>query len=183
MRYGTRPRADARCAGRLGFLIFLVFLISAPALTGCDAAALQRADTSTTNPVAWQTSTVSLTATDFWIVADGERFTGTGGIDVHSDPGYGAYTTLELIWTEKSREMRFFTYFNADPSGWWSNEMRTYNGQTGSADWLYYRGTFFKSPLGTPFQGDLDLTNVAADPYRGELHLRGLVLSTTLSGS
>jgi hypothetical protein len=164
--------------------LVLIILILAPSLSGCESASLQRVDAATTNPVAWQTSTVSLTASDFWIVADGQRFSGTAaGIDVHSDPGYGAYTTLELIWTEKDREMRFFTYFSADPSGWWSSEIRTYNGQTGLADWLYYRGTFFKAPIGTSFQGDLDLTNVPADPYRGELHLRGLVLSTTLSGS
>jgi hypothetical protein len=101
----------------------------------------------------------------------------------HSDPGFGTYTTLELIWTEGGREMRYFIYFSANASGWWSSEMRTYNGQTGLADWLYYDGTFFQSPLGAAFHGDIDLTNAAGDPYRGELHLHGLVLSTTLSGN
>jgi hypothetical protein len=140
-------------------------------------------DTSTPNPVAWQTQTVALSASNFWILADGERFNGTAGIDVHSDPGSGTYTTLELTWSENSREMRFFIYFSADASGWQSNEMRTYDGQPSPADWLYYRGAYFASPIGVPFHGDLDLTNAADDPYPGELHLRGLVLSTALTGS
>jgi len=135
------------------------------------------------NPVAWQTSTVSLIADDFWIVANGTRFDGKGlAIDVHSDPGDPTYTSLELIWTEQGREMRFFIYFYApDPSGWFSNEMRTYDGQVDS-DWLFYRGTFFLSPIGSAFHGDLDVTNVASDATRGELHLHGVTLSTDLSG-
>ena len=135
------------------------------------------------NPVAWQTSTVSLVADDFWIVANGTRFDGKGlAIDVHSDPGDPTYTSLELIWTEQGREMRFFIYFYApDPSGWFSNEMRTYDGQVDS-DWLFYRGTFFLSPIGSAFHGDLDVTNVASDATRGELHLHGVTLSTDLTG-
>jgi hypothetical protein len=133
--------------------------------------------------VAWQTPTVTLRACDFAIVADGKRYTSAGAtVDVHSDPGDPVYTTLELIWTENDREMRYFIYFSADATGWWSNEMRTYNGQLPNSDWLYYEGTFFKSPLGGTFVGDVDLQNEALDPFRGELHLHGLQLSTTLTG-
>jgi len=173
---------DTRLLGWLGFISCMLVL---PAVAGCEPSTLESGNdaSASANPAAWQTSTVKLTASDFWIVADGQRFNGTAGIDVHSDPGSGTYTTLELIWSEQNREMRFFIYFNADTSGWWSNEMRTYNGQMGLADWLYYEGEFFPSPIGVPFRGDVDLTNAAGDPYRGELHLRGLELSTTLSGS
>jgi hypothetical protein len=153
---------------------------------GCDSSTLQSGKDppggAAANPVAWQSPTVSLAASDFWIVADGQRYSGNAGIDIHSDPGTGTYTTLELIWTENGREMRYFTYFSANATGWWSDEMRTYNGQTDAADWLYYRGTFFQSPIGAAFHGDVDLTNASDDPYRGELHLHGLTLSTTLSG-
>ena len=167
-------------------------VILAFALTGCGAGSLvDGRDGAAANPVDWQTSTVTLTASDFWIVADGHRYDGALRIgDTHSDPGSASYTTLELTWSENDREMRLYIYLSADASGWWSNEMRTYNGQppyldsqTPSADWLYYRGTFFRSPSGTAFRGDLDLTNEALDPFRGELHLHGLVLSTTLTGS
>ena len=79
--------------------------------------------------------------------------------------------------------MRYFIYFNADSSNWWSEEMRTYNGQQPYGDWLFYYGTFFKSPIGKVFTGNLDLSNDPADSIRGELHLHGLTLSTTFSGS
>jgi hypothetical protein len=134
-------------------------------------------------PVAWKTGTVSLTADAFWIVADGQCYTSRGAtVDVHSDPGDSRYTSLELIWTESGREMRLFIYLKADASGWWSEEMRTYDGQLPDSDWLYYYGKFFASPIGQAFQGDLVLTNDAQDGIRGELHLLGLTLSTTMSG-
>lgn len=135
------------------------------------------------NPISWHTSTVSLTAADFWIIADGQRYTSKGAtVDVHSDPGDPTYTSLELTWTERGREMRFFTYFYApDTTGWFSNEMRTYDGQV-APDWLFYKGTFFKSAIGAPFHGDLDLTNDPSDAIRGELHLHGVTLSTALTG-
>jgi hypothetical protein len=170
---------------KLGLLVLLA--VSAW-LGGCDSPQLGKEPITTPdgaagNPVSWHTSTVSLTADDFRIVADGQTYRGTAGIDVESDPGSGTYTTLELTWTERSREMRYYIYFSANATGWWSSEMRTYNGQTGLGDWLYYRGTFFQSPLGAAFHGDVDLTNAADDPYRGELHLHGVALSTTLAGT
>ena len=136
----------------------------------------------TGNPVTWSTSTVSLSASDFWIVADGQTYLANpNAVDVHSDPGDATYTTLELTWTERGREMRFFTYFHADGTTWWSDEMRTYNGQT-TANWLFYTGMFFQTPFGSGFRGDVDLTNDASDPIRGELHLHGTVLRTIWSG-
>lgn len=138
---------------------------------------------SSLNPVAWNTPTVSLTADDFWIMADGQRYTSANTVvNVHSDPGSATYTTLELIWTEDGREMRLFIYFQADSTSWWSNEIRTYNGQA-YGDWLYYYGTFFASPLGAAYRGDIDLTNIATDQFRGELHMHGHALSTSLSGA
>ena len=79
--------------------------------------------------------------------------------------------------------MRYFIYFQSDGKTWSSNEMRTYNGQQPYSDWLYYDGNFFQSPIGQAFTGNVDLTNDPADTLRGELHLHGLTLSTTLTGS
>jgi hypothetical protein len=136
------------------------------------------------NPVAWKTPFVSLKADDFWIVADGQRFTGQGAeFALNSDPGNAEYTTLEVVWMEGGVEMRLNIYFAADPTGWWSGEMRTYNAQPApNSDWLFYSGTFFASSIGAPFRGDIDLTNDATNLYRGELHMHGVVLSTTLAG-
>jgi hypothetical protein len=134
-------------------------------------------------PVSFKTATVSLQALQFWIVADGKCYTSAPAkVQVHSDPGGGTYTTLELTWNENNREMRYFIYFTADRAGWWSAEMRTYNGQQPYSDWLYYYGTFFKATIGQPFVGDIDLVNDPQDKIRGELHLHGLTLSTTLTG-
>jgi hypothetical protein len=134
-------------------------------------------------PVAWRTGTVSLQADAFWILADGQCYTSKNAVvQVHSDPGDPVYTSLELIWTELGREMRFFIYFKANPSNWWSEEMRTYDGQQPYSDWLYYYGSFFQSPIGQAFRGDVDLTNDARDAIRGRLHLGGLTLTTTLKG-
>jgi len=134
-------------------------------------------------PVAWHTSTVSLQADAFWILADGQCYTSKNAVvQVHSDPGWPTYTTLELIWTELGREMRFFIYFKANTSNWWSEEMRTYDGQQPYSDWLYYYGGFFQSPIGQAFRGDVDLSNAAQDAIRGRLHLGGLTLTTTLKG-
>ena len=158
----------------------LVGMVVALSLGGCVSDATD-GNAPASNPVAWQTSTVSLAADNFWIVADGQTFTGNAAVDVRSDPGDPTYTTLELIWTEHQREMRFNAYFSADATGWWSSEMRTYDAQP-VGDWLFYQGAFFRSPLGATFHGDVDLTNAPTDAIRGELHLRGLALSTTLTG-
>ena len=154
-----------------------------PGATG-GTAGLAGPTTCTPNPVSWKTSTVSLKAAEFWIVADGKCYTSASAVvSVHSDPGSSSYTTLELTWTEKSREMRYFIYFQSDGKTWSSNEMRTYNGQQPYSDWLFYDGNFFQSPIGKAFTGNVDLTNDPADTIRGELHLHGLTLSTTLTGS
>jgi hypothetical protein len=134
--------------------------------------------------VSWQTSTVRLEAKDFWIKASGLCFVGSDStLVVRSDPGNATYTTLELVWTEHDREMRLFIYFAADASAWWSGEMRTYNGLSGpNADWIFYLGTFFKSPIGRPFTGDVDLVAQSEDMPKGRLHLGGLTLRSSLGG-
>jgi hypothetical protein len=134
-------------------------------------------------PVAWHTGTVSLQADAFWILADGQCYTSKNAVvQVHSDPGTPVYTTLELIWTELGREMRFFIYFKANTSNWWSEEMRTYDGRQPYSDWIFYYGSFFQSTIGQAFRGNVDLSNDSGDTIRGRLHLGGLTLATTLKG-
>jgi hypothetical protein len=133
--------------------------------------------------VSWDTPTVSLVAEDFWLDIDGQRYTTEGAaVEVGGDPGNAVYTTLELAWTEHGRKMRFFLYFKADGEDWWSYEMRTYDGQA-DADWLTYHGPFIRTPVGRSFSGSLDFKNETSDKIRGEIHLHGLVLGTTLGGT
>lgn len=117
--------------------------------------------------VAWQTDVVTAAAADFFIEAGGQRYVGVpNATSVHSDPGDLHYWTLEAEWREHDREMRLYVYFAADDRDWWASEIRTYDGRD-PADWIYYRGPFFKTPLGRAFQGDVDLAS--SDPTQGRL--------------
>ncbi len=128
--------------------------------------------------VRFATPQVSLAADGLQIDAGGQRFSAAGStVDVHSDPGTpGKYTTLELTWTERGVEMRLNIYFASDGIKWWANEMRTYNGKS-PGDWIEYAGTYFTSPLGTAFTGDVDLP--ATDGH-GRLRLTNLRLQPFL---
>lgn len=127
------------------------------------------------------TPQVSMTADDFWIEVDGERFTSVGAdVDVHSDPGDQRYQTLELTWTELGIEMRLFIYFRSDGVNWSSNELRTYNGLDSGADWVTFVGDHFTSPLGSPFVGTFDETAVEGG-ITSRVHIEGLRLQAFLA--
>lgn len=127
------------------------------------------------NPVSWNTDAVHLTADDFSIQADGKTYlANVSNIDVG-----GSSSTLELIWTEHDTDMRLFVYFEANSTDWWSDEVRTYDGAMNDGTrWIYYTGEFFKSSLGVPFQGDVDLVSSGSDNgITGQLHFKNLRLS------
>ncbi len=81
-------------------------------------------------------------------------------IELSSDPGGAEYTTLEVTRREHGVEMRRTIYFQADESRWWSDEIRTYNGEV-DGDWIEYFGRFFDQPLGSTFEGDFELVYIA----------------------
>jgi len=127
-----------------------------------------------------ETKQVSLTA-DALTIDVGDRTFGTAAtpIEVRSDPGTrNEYTTLELTWREHDVEMRLYAYFASDGRDWWSNEIRTYDGNA-QGEWIYYTGEFFRSPLGTAFAGDLDVTGTDHG-VTGRLRLPNLRLQAFL---
>lgn len=126
------------------------------------------------NPVKWSSGLVSLTASDFWIVAGGGRYVAPGSVVIHSDPGTAVYRTLELSWQERGHEMRLNIYIAADRQNWWASEIRTYNGQEPS-DWIIYPGPQFTSPRGQAYHGNLDLAATTRG-IAGSIHFRELVL-------
>lgn len=130
------------------------------------------------NPVNWQTEQVSLEADDFYIVANGEKFLGDPQtMTVQSDPGDASYTTLELIWLERGREMRLFIYFHGDADQWWASELRTYDGQWENPDWIDYKnGPYFISNLGSVYRGDVNFEGDENNQYPGEIHFGNLRL-------
>lgn len=131
--------------------------------------------------VHFATPQVRFDAASLLIDADGQRFTSAAStVNVHSDPGTrNEYTTLELTWTERSIEMRLYMYFASDGHDWWATELRTYNGSS-PGDWIFYTHTYFRTPLGHAFVGDVDLTPTQG---RGHLHISNLRLQPFLPPS
>jgi hypothetical protein len=132
------------------------------------------------NNISWKSKRVSLTADDFRITAEGKNYYGSpSGAEINSDPGYVDYWTFEIIWMENGIEMRMNMYFAADSTHWWVKEIRTYDGRE-SGEWVTYRGTFFKSPLGTAFNGNLDLSGKSGNGVDCSLHIRNMTLQSLL---
>ncbi len=128
--------------------------------------------------VSWKTDVVSLDCADFYIVANGQTFSAAvDQVDVHSDPGWESYCTLEITWQESGVEMRLNMYFQADGSKWWSDEIRTYDGQV-NGDWIYYTGKFFETNLGEAFTGSLEI--LSGSPT-SKIHFGDLNLQAFLS--
>jgi hypothetical protein len=119
------------------------------------------------NPIRWTTNVVELQAADFWIEANGQRFTATGvRPDVRSDPGDATYRTLEVTWKEHAVEMRLNLYFTGDAATSWVNEVRIYDGNA-NGNWLTANGRFAAAPLGATWAGDLDLQFIGAPGVAG----------------
>jgi hypothetical protein len=128
--------------------------------------------------VRFGTAQVNLAADNLQIEAGGQHFSAGGStVAVNSDPGTpDKYTTLELAWNERGVEMRLNIYFASNGLQWWATEIRTYNGKS-PGDRIEYTGTFFRTPLGREFTGDIDLR---ADDGSGRLQLSGVHLQPFL---
>lgn len=96
-------------------------------------------------PISWKTAHASLAASDFYIMANGKKFTSSNAsVRVISDPAGPPYfdkTTLEATWFENGVEMRLFLYFSLDRTNnlWKIYDIRTYDG-TNNNSWIYYHG-------------------------------------------
>lgn len=138
-----------------------------------DDAERSESATTTKAPFHVETRQVSFTAEALTIETGGKRFVTAPPVEVHGDPGNpNEYTTLELTWQEHGVEMRLFVYFTSDGREWWSNEIRTYNGNV-NPEWVTYEGEFFRRPLGTPFVGEF---TVAATDTAASVHVSNLRL-------
>ncbi len=99
---------------------------------------------------------------------------------VVSDPGDPTYRTLEWTWTQHGVQMRLNLYLASDGIRWWASEVRTYDGRQ-PGNWLSAAGTFFERPLGTAYDGPVDLTlpDAKAGTGIGRLRIDRLVLLPT----
>jgi hypothetical protein len=177
--------ASERHGGGLGRWFALV-AAGAMLLLALGGGMLGVGGTSTTGPgsngnaVHWRTEVVEFTARDFWIDANGQRFTAAvPDVSVRSDPGDATYRTLEVTWQEHGVEMRLNLYFTGDATSWWVSQIRIYNGRN-PGDWVSvgdepgWTGTWFRAPRGGSSVGELDLSAPG-----GALHVAGLTLATT----
>lgn len=108
----------------------------------------------------FETQTVVMDAASVEVIAGGRSWAPPANVTVEGDPGMpNEYTTLELTWHDGGVEQRVHIYFKSDGVDWWADEIRTY---TGDGDWFEPAayGEFFRSPLGTPFSGNLELPNL-----------------------
>jgi hypothetical protein len=180
----SSPRSGPSAIGIVAILVLLAvgvvgasvgvgaFLASRPAPA---APTLPPAANGDGDVVHWQTDVVTLAATRLEIDANGLRFTGGPKASITGDPGNMTSWTLEATWNEQGREQRLNLYFAADASTWWIREISVYDGAANrQADWATFPGgPWARTPLGSPFQGDLDLQGTSATgPV--ELHLAGL---------
>ena len=142
-----------------------------------------------TNPVIWSTDQVALSAEDFYIMADGKKFTSqNANVSIHSDPGNPNYTTLEVTWNEQGTEMRMYMYFYSEnltgviegaTRQWGVTEIRTYDG-TNNQNWLYYGEKTSLAPTGVDYNtNELKLTS-HTPTSTGELYFKNLKLRAFL---
>jgi len=135
------------------------------------------------NRISWRTPQVSLTADDFYIIADGKKFLGsTNNLFVHSDPGNSGYTTLEVGWRENGVPMGMNMYFRNENGSWYVSEFRTYDGKD-PGDWIFYDG-FAGGLLGQPLIKPIfdQQSKVASfNQYSGSVHFRNLRLQPFLN--
>ncbi len=107
--------------------------------------------------VHFETHQVKLDADDFFVEANGKRFTAKDTrVWVSTNPG-DDHQTLELEWDEHGVNMRVYFFFAADAKDWWVNLIRAYDNKAEN-DGIYDEGERFRTPLGSVFQGDLDIS-------------------------
>ena len=156
-------------------------LFALPCLVGCSDDTPTQAGTTTGNPVLWDTGHIRLQADDFYLEADGVTYlANVDHVEIGGDwdSANNTYGTIELEWTEHGNDMRLYVYFQATTEMWWCDEIRTYDGHKDDGTrWIYYYGEFFKSPVGSAFDGDVDLTNDDSDNgVEGKLYFTAMHL-------
>ena len=162
-RRDRRPRGRVLVAAAAAGLLVVGGLVIANRDPGADVGA----GSETTGGFHFATPQVRLDAASVEVDANGHTFVPPANVTVHSDPGtWNQYATLELEWDAQGVPMRIYIYFASDGTDWWATEIRTYDGSA-SGEWIEMPGEYFRSPLGTPYNGDLDLS---------ALHIHGLKL-------
>lgn len=101
---------------------------------------------------------------------------------VASDQGDPTRRTLEWTWQQHGVEMRLNLYLASDGATWWASEIRTYDGLE-RGGWLTATGRFFERPLGSAYEGPVDMALADADAGSGigRIRIDRLVLLPTFT--
>ena len=121
----------------------------------------------------------TLRANGFTINAGAQAFTAPDpwGTYVNSD-----VATIELEWgVNGTTPMRLYIYFATDGVDWWADEVRTYDGNADTPDWIYYTGEMFRCPVGKHYSGDLTLTGDASNAIAGSITFQDIWLRAYVS--
>jgi hypothetical protein len=130
--------------------------------------------------IRWETEVVRLGADSVTIDANGTALHAeTPLLRVSSDPGSLTAWSLEVTWLEANLDQRLNVYFNADRTSWWIEGLQVYDNVRPEPDWAAFpRGPHFRTLLGQPFVGDIDLVGVGrAGPVR--LRIDGAILAVS----
>ncbi len=105
------------------------------------------------SPINWRTSKIAITADDFYVIANGKRYTGFGDFITVSQPDPGSSTNVEVnvVSSEYGDDMRLNIVFRADYSTWWVESLKTLNGPA-STGWIGYLGPMIKTTLGYSYR-------------------------------
>lgn len=175
------PRSAQRRPALIGLAVGVVVVVAAVAI-GVWRRPADRIDPARrSDPVARvgaplhaRTDRADLSVDDYLVTGAGRRFTGNGvAPSAHSDPGGPTYWSLELGWHDAGLAGALTLYFASDGRDWWVDEIRA---RALGIDEVTFTGNYFRSPLGAPFAGDLDLTDQATSVT---LHLGGIRLTTS----
>lgn len=131
-----------------------------------DTTKLTAKGTQTTEPTtplprhSFSTPTVRMSADLFEIETLGKKFSPPIGAVAHSNPGsWNSYTPVEITWQEHGVKMTAQIQFRSDGVEWWADDILVYTGPK-EDDFVRAPGEYFRSPLGTPFKGDLELPHI-----------------------
>ena len=122
-------------------------------------------------PFVFETPTVRLSADSIEVTVGGNVYVPTDAT-VHSDPGSGEYTTLELTWVQDGVEHRLYIYFTSDGTNWWADAIRT--DASTPDEWISSAEgeRWFTSALGTAWTGNVELPNLRITNMTLEAFLR-----------
>jgi hypothetical protein len=133
----------------------------------------------------WSTHTVSLTATDFALDIYGKHFTAADQwVDLIFESAGSRSTVLVASWREHDIPLHLAFSFASDGKDWWTDAITL---QAEQQDLPLPQTTLFRRPLGTPFDGNVDLPisgpppttvpqRAATVPVHGTVHFTDLHL-------